>query len=1242
MTPKQTRKSKVHGAPLGGDKLKVFISSKMIELRDLRELIKEALDKRGLLAWVYEDSAGARPEGIGETSLTEVEDSDIYVGLFWRKYGEVTIKEYRRARALDKPCFVYIREKDAKRDKNLKEFLQAEIYDLSKGVTYDYFDSALQVAHQIADDIMNWLVRRHRQMTAEIRESRVSQDAIDALQKEVVRLQSLSRNPLPSGTVIDYLMEKMEAWFKTLGYRFEGYSARSDDYFEWVVQVPARRGFDRILVRGIEGVAEIPDIRALRQSVEAQKTDEGWLVAARRKSPAACEETKKDADTKVFCYTLDELVDENAAFSRYLDWLERQVKDRGIDRLYVPLACVKHEFGPASKTVTGESIYDATNGWIDGYIDRWLDDPAKEHISILGEFGTGKTWFALHYAWVALQRYRDAKARGVERPRIPLVIPLRDYAKAVSAESLVSEFFFRKHEIRLPGYSAFDQLNRMGKLLLIFDGFDEMAAKIDRQKMVNNFWEIARLVVPGAKAILTCRSEYFPDAQEERKLLGAQLKASTASLTGEPPQFEVLELKKLSDKQIRDVLKLRTNVSTVQKIIRNPQLLDLARRPVMLELILDALPAIDAGKPVDLVRVYLYAVENKMSRDIKAERTFTSLADKLYFLCELAWEMLSTNQMSINYRLFPERLSRLFGDVVKDQKDMDHWHYDMMGQTMLVRNEEGDYTPAHRSLMEFFVAYKFAAELGVLAADFTALAKMQSGAIDLARSIDYKWSRYFHRRRGTNAGTENLPELRSFIREDLDMLAQTVGQSKFSVVIVDMLKGMLGPDDATATRKLWEIIEETRGRTVKEVMCTGGNVASLLRYMGVSLKGRKLSGTVLVGADLHGVDLTRTDFAGSALCASDFRTAVLRDANWSNADLRGIRLGEWYWIRAVALDKDERRILVGGGNAVNPGRTEGAVYNFVSVLDCIKGAQIINSIPGTQDIWTACLSPDGKYGSIGGDDNNIFILSMKTGKVIRSLPTSGGRVTYLQFSVDGKRLFFVDDAGLHARDSKSLGEDWLYPTPRYSYGCASNPYGGRIALASIDTKHVDIIDVRNGDLIERLKVRVPRFCWPRGICINAAGTVLAALFEGGRHSHIQIWGARRPRRMKLFTIPMAFETIGLSPDGSKVVCGARDNTLRIFDVRNGKELRRLTGHDDTVSAVQWNSDGTTIISGSWDSTVRIWDADPKSATFGQCKRTMAVQMVCDGLQLVGAKGLNAEGPSGGDTALQWLKARGAA
>jgi predicted NACHT family NTPase len=30
---------------------------------------------------------------------------------------------------------------------------------------------------------------------------------------------------------------------------------------------------------------------------------------------------------------------------------------------------------------------------MDDYVDAWLDDPARNHISILGDYGTGKTSF---------------------------------------------------------------------------------------------------------------------------------------------------------------------------------------------------------------------------------------------------------------------------------------------------------------------------------------------------------------------------------------------------------------------------------------------------------------------------------------------------------------------------------------------------------------------------------------------------------------------------------------------------------------------------------------------------------------------------------------------------------------------------------------------------------------------------------------------------------------------------------
>jgi predicted NACHT family NTPase len=146
---------------------------------------------------------------------------------------------------------------------------------------------------------------------------------------------------------------QLQGWFKTLGYQFEKYQVWQTDYFELIIKIQGRRRFDRILIRGIDGEATISNLINLRQSVEAQKTDEGWLIAARRISRAARNEVNKDENEDLFCYTLDELIDETADFTNYVNWLEAEVKKRNIARMYVPLACTKEEFDPVTKQKNG-------------------------------------------------------------------------------------------------------------------------------------------------------------------------------------------------------------------------------------------------------------------------------------------------------------------------------------------------------------------------------------------------------------------------------------------------------------------------------------------------------------------------------------------------------------------------------------------------------------------------------------------------------------------------------------------------------------------------------------------------------------------------------------------------------------------------------------------------------------------------------------------------------------------------
>ena len=995
-------------------------------------------------------------------------------------------------------------------------------------------------------------------------------ESLPALQEQIAQLAQSYQGILPpSQTAESVLAKQMRGWFDALGYNWENYQVWGEDYFEWIINIPARRGFDRILVRGIEREAGVNDLEKLRAAVENQNTDEGWLVTNRRISTAARDEVEKRSNRELFCYTFDELLDEAADFSRYVTWLEGEVKKRGVDKTYVPLACTKEEIDPVTKQRVAVSRYEAEDGWIDGYIDLWLDDPAKEHISVLGEFGTGKTWFAFHYAWSILQKYQQAKTRGLQRPRLPLVITLRDYAKALDVENVLAGFFFSQHNLRINS-AVFEQLNRMGKLLIIFDGFDEMAAKVDRQQMINNFWELAKVVVPHSKVILTCRTEHFPEATEGRALLNAELQASTANLTGETPQFEVLELEKFNDEQIRQVLSFQAQPATVTQVMGNSQLLDLARRPVMIELILEALPEIEAGKPVDISRIYLYATCRKMERDIKSERTFTSLEDKLYFLCELSWEMLATDQMSLNYRLFPDRIRHLFSGEVQEEKDLDHWHYDMMGQTMLIRNASGDYTPAHRSLLEFFAAFKLAGELGILAADFAEVADV---------------SRF-----GLQAD-----------------LVSTFGKAPLTKAVLDLLIPMVEMGESTKTRLL-EIIKSTRGKSEEEVGYVGGNAATLLLKLDVSaLEGCDLSSCVILGGDFVGASLRYVNCAEANLAHSFFNTifgtvfSVAFHPNgevfatsdrlgkislWKVADGKQIDIfqeGHTDWIWSISFSANGKILASGGGG------------HKVKIWD-VETRKCLQTLGGhTSGVWSISSSSDGQILASGGSDKTVKVWSIQTGECLNTLLGHNERIRAVEISPDGKIIASgAYDKKVILWETKSGKRlKTLYGHKDRIYSLAFHPSGKILASGSGDFT-IKLWDINTGECLKNLQGHTSNIL---SIAFSNNGEILVS---GSADRTIKTWDVSLGNCNQTFTgHELEVFSVDISADGKTLLSSSADQKVKLWDLHTRECLRTINSYSDSFKSVAISPNSKILASSGYNNKIRIWDLDT-----GECIKVL--------------------------------------
>jgi predicted NACHT family NTPase len=85
----------------------------------------------------------------------------------------------------------------------------------------------------------------------------------------------------------------------------------------------------------------------------------------------------------------------------------------------------------------------------------------------------------------------------------------------------VTDFLVKQYGIQA-SYDAFARFNGDGKLVLLFDGFDEMAQKVDYQTTVDNFEELARAVEDRSKVVLTCRTPYFRTREEAEELLHAR------------------------------------------------------------------------------------------------------------------------------------------------------------------------------------------------------------------------------------------------------------------------------------------------------------------------------------------------------------------------------------------------------------------------------------------------------------------------------------------------------------------------------------------------------------------------------------------------------------------------------------------------------------------------------------------------------------------------------------------------
>jgi len=264
----------------------------------------------------------------------------------------------------------------------------------------------------------------------------------------------------------------------------------------------------------------------------------------------------------------------------------------------------------------------------------------------------------------------------------------------------------------------------------------------------------------------------------------------------------------------------------------------------------------------------------------------------------------------------------------------------------------------------------------------------------------------------------------------------------------------------------------------------------------------------------------------------------------------------------------------------------------------IATGQAIHTFMGhSESVRSVAFSPDGRFALSGSWDETLKLWKVATGQEIRTFGGYPNTFSSVAFSPDGRFILSANnDKTIRLWDTKTGQEIRIFKGYTDAVDVAFSP-DGQFALSGADNT-LKLWEVATGREIRIFRRQFSSIAFsPDGRLVLSGGSRLVVSSTGdgglalsGANNTLKLWEVATGREVRTFKGHSELvRSVALSPDGRFALSGSWDKTLKLWEVATGREIRTLSGHSDMVLSVAFAPDGRLALSGSEDKTLKLWE-----------------------------------------------------